>query len=275
MNRAENAVDLLIQKMKKEKLLANTPEKAEYVIIIGDRIEQFDFAVEQFRKNKKLIHLWAGELGRCNDEDDIYRQFITLASSIQLCTSPEAKHRVEMLCGAIDKKPNAYVVGSLWYETLGDIDETDVPDEQYILVLYNPPTRRPNATIKSELVEISNLLSWYEYVETPPVKKFIWIEPNGDKKSYLVKEFVENLIFYKKMDIEFCSTIDRNAFLGLIKNTHGFVTNSSCASSEAIYLIPRCKIQHIGVRNASRESKTADMGIKNASDNIMKILRDI
>ena len=259
-NRAESAIDHLKTKMQNEGLWTCNAEDADYIIIAGDRIEMFDFAVEMFRKNKRLIHLWAGELSRCNDEDEIYRSTITLMSDLLLCTNHHAKKRVERLCRAVDKKPNAHVVGSLWYENL-KMDETNIPDESYILILYNPPTRRLKEIVLEELLFIREFLNIKEMNEG--IKRHLWIEPNGDKNSKLLESYTNT------------PNLDRERFLGLLKNCRYFVSNSSCVYSEARFLLSNDQIIHVGERNRNRESKTSKMDIPNASDNIIKILKSL
>jgi UDP-N-acetylglucosamine 2-epimerase len=259
-NRAESAIDGLKTKMQAEDMITENIDNAGYIIISGDRIEMFDFALKMFRKNKEIIHLWAGELSRCNDEDEVYRSTITLMSSLQLCNTPEAKKRVEKLCKAVDKKPNAYVVGSLWYDNLS-IETAFYPNEPYALILYNPPTRRSKEFIQGEILSIKKIIE--EKMSSGEIKGYWWIEPNGDKNSELLKEHTNT------------PNLKRERFLGFLKNCRYFISNSSCVYSEAPFLLDKQKIIHIGKRNENRESKTSKMDIPHASDNIIKILKSL
>ena len=97
-NRAsDGAISLLVKKMKKEKMWTDNYKTADYILAVGDRKETFDFVLERFKENKKIIHLWAGEISQ-GTHDEFYRHSITMMSCMQLCTNPEAKNRVLQLC---------------------------------------------------------------------------------------------------------------------------------------------------------------------------------
>lgn len=251
-NRAsDGAISLLLKKMQKEGMLAEDHKKSEFILAVGDRIETFDFVLERFRENKRIIHLWAGEISQ-GTHDEVYRHAMTIMSEMQLCTNNEAKDRVVSLCKAIDKKPDAYVVGNLMLDNMV-IDKSKVPREKYDLVLYNPPTELSKTEIEEEIGQIRSILG----------KKYIWIEPNGDSGSELIKKYVTDHNF------------PRNEFLGLISCCDRFITNSSCMYYEAPFLIKKEQIIPIGKRNINRESKHSDMCIRNASDNIIEIFRGL
>ena len=69
-------------------------------------------------------------------------------------------------------------------------------------------------------------------------------------------------------------SLPRDQFLGLLKNCAKFKTNSSCEYYEAPIFLKAEQIVHLGSRNESRNSKTADMAIKNATANIIKALEE-
>jgi len=141
-----------------------------------------------------------------------------------------------------------------------EIDETLVPKGNYDLVLYNPPTRGTVELVKQELTGIMEELA-KSTLNKNRKYSHVWIEPNGDKYSDVVNEMVT------------LKTVPRPQFLGLLKNCNKFITNSSCAYYEAPFLIDKDKIIHIGARNVNRNSKFANMSIKNANENIMKLFR--
>ena len=111
-NRASNgAISKLVDKMKKENMLADFPDEADYILAVGDRIETYDFVLKQFRLGKKIIHLWAGE-STTNTQDDVYRHSMTLMSCIQLCTNDESKEIVKNLCKSVGKMYFAFTIGN-------------------------------------------------------------------------------------------------------------------------------------------------------------------
>jgi len=253
-NRAsDGALEKLVKKMKRKKIWTDDENEANYILACGDRTETFTFVLKMFRINKKIIHLWAGELTHAEDEDEVYRSTMTLMSELQLCNNEKAKDRVVRLCEAVDKQPNAHVVGNVMLDSL-KIDESKIPEGDYDLVLYNPPTRKSRQDIFNEINQIKKLITDIPYM---------WIAPNGDRGSEFVMPYVTT------------NTLPRPMFLGALKNCRRFISNSSCMWSEAQFLLKPEQIIPIGVRNSNRESREADMSIKNASDNIIKILEKL
>ena len=251
-NRAsDGAISLLLKKMEEKNILTFNHKKADFILAVGDRKETFDFVLKMFQKNKRIIHLWAGEISQ-GTHDEVYRHAITLMSKIQLCTNHQAKERVVKLCKSIEKKPKTYVIGNIMLDNLR-VSERKVPKESYDLILYNPPTSLSKKEILKELKYIKKLLT----------KKYVWIEPNGDPGSELIEPYVTN------------KNMSRPDFLGLMKNCNKFITNSSCMYYEAPFLLKEKQIIAIGKRNIDRESKNADMTIKDASDNVIKIMEEL
>ena len=255
-NRAtDGALSKLINKLKEKNMYVNDYKEADFIIAIADRVETFDFIVKRFKENRRIIHLWAGEKSCWATHDDVWRHSMTLMSELQLCTNSEAKERVEDLCFVVDKKPNAFVVGNVYLDSM-EFDNRRVPKFPYNLVLYNPPTRFTVKEVEEELKDIKNILKKDDIYH-------IWIEPNGDLYSTSVMKYVTHF------------TLPRPEFLGLMKNCKKFITNSSCQYFEGRHLLKPKQIISIGRRNIERESKYTDMTIPNASDNIIKILEEL
>ena len=253
-NRASNgAISKLVQKMKDEGFWTNDYKEADYILAVGDRIETFDFVLERFRENKKIIHLWAGEQANWETHDDVYRTGMTLMSCMQLCTNDKAKARVKKICKSVNKQYVAVTVGNVMLDNF-EIDESASPNRKYDLISYNPPSLLSRDEIFEELKQIEKTIKFIDY---------IWIEPNGDDHSDIILSYT-NL-----------KNLSRSKFLGLLKNCDRFITNSSCQYFEAPFLIKPGQIIPIGKRNSDRESKYADMTIPNASENIMKIFRSL
>jgi UDP-N-acetylglucosamine 2-epimerase len=256
-NRASNgAISKLKNKMIKEELYTDDYKTADYILAVGDRKETFDFVLERYRENKKIIHLWAGE-SNTGIHDDVYRHAITLMSNVQLCTNDESKKVVKNLCKAVGKRYLTFTIGNIMLDNL-KLDGSDIPKEHYILVLFNP--EKTTKQTENELVEINEHIHVYTEV-IGNIKHVIWIEPNGDNYSEVIEEYVNT------------KNLPREKFLGLLKNCKIFITNSSCQYYEAPYLIDKSKIISIGNRNKERNSKYSNMSILNASDNVIKVLR--
>ena len=251
-NRAsDGAISKLVTRMRKDDIYTSNVNEADYVLAVGDRSETYDFVLKQFRENKPIIHLWAGEISQ-GTHDEVYRHSMTLMSMMQLCTNLEAKIRVIKLLDSIERKPNVHIIGNVMLDNL-EVDESLVPTYAYELVLYNPTTTSSITDVKNDLIDIKTRLS----------NNYFWIEPNGDKYSEIIKPHVTH------------KTLSRPKFLGLLKNCHKFITNSSCQYYEAPFVMTDGEIIHIGERNKERESKHADMSIPNATDNIIKVLKSV
>lgn len=250
-NRAsDGAISKLVQKMKEEGFYTDNYNDADYILACADRKETFDFILERFRENKKIIHLWAGEISQ-GTHDEVYRHSITLMSDIQLCTNDTAKERVKELCKSVNKKYIVFTVGNIMLDNL-EIKEPKY-DAEYNLILYNPTTLYDETTVEQDIDQIKKFL-----IDSNITKHF-WIEPNGDRYSELITYDTPSL--------------PREEFLGLLKNCKYFITNSSCQFYEAPFLIKPEQIIPIGKRNENRESKYGDMTIKNASDRIINIFK--
>lgn len=242
--------------MKEEGIYTDEYEDADYVLVPGDREETYEVALRAFKDNKRIIHLWAGDVtSSWETHNDVYRHSITLMSAIQLCTNDTAKERVKSLCKSVNKIYMTTTVGNVMLDNI-ELDESIVPTDDYNLILYNPPTTLSRDKIYEEINQISGIISKDNIHD-------IWIEPNGDKSSDIVFPFQNQ------------KSLPRKQFLGLMKRCNKFITNSSCQYYEAPSLLKPEQIISIGKRNSDRESKESDMTIPNASENIMKVLRSL
>jgi len=251
-NRAsDGAIESLKRRLIEKKMYTDNASEATHILAVGDRSETFDFVLSWYRKNKPIIHLWAGEVASWSTHDDVYRHAMTLMSEIQFCTNKEAMNVVTDLCWNVSKEPNAHVIGNLMLDDLEIDKEFKLPETEYNLVLYNPPSRMSDAEINEEIESIHKIVDGTEY---------IWIEPNGDKGSELLQGHFTH------------SNFQRGEFLALLKNCRRFITNSSCQYYEAPFLINKSQIVSIGKRNSDRNSKDSEMGEKGAVNKIIDIL---
>ena len=249
-NRASTGLLIKLQSaMKKMDMLTNNYVLADYILAVGDRIETFDFCLQIFRENKKVIHLWAGEISQ-GTHDEVYRHSLTMMSMMQLCTDKKSFKRVKMLCKAIDKKPNAFIIGNMALDDMETFENSR--EHKYNLVLYNPPTNYSREEVQKENAELEQSLI-NEGID------YLWIEPNGDANSDVIKYNIKNQ--------------DRKTFLTLMKYCEKFYTNSSCATYEAPFLLKLEQIIHVGERNKNREQ--GDIKIGNSTEKIIKIFEGL
>ena len=265
-HRATNgAIEELKKLLEKKKLYTGFIKEADIVIAVSDREETFNRCLNAYRRNQYIVHLCAGEVGCWTTCDDVYRHSITLMSDIQLCFNDFDRFTVETLCNCIGKSANAHVIGNFRLDNL-DTDESIIPDEEYDLVLYNPPSRLSDDSIRKEVSDILKQLDKYT----------IWIEPNGDRGSDLIGNLVKHYIIDRREpEIDWTPTMVRPQFLGLVKNCTRFLTNSSCQFTEAQFLMDKENIIQIGRRNSERNARYTDQSkVCNANDILDIILRE-
>ncbi len=252
-NRASNnALECLKFELDRENLLTDNEEEADIFLACGDRIETFDYTLKQFRNNKKIIHLWAGITGTIS-HDEVYRHSISLMSSIQLCEDEHSLKVIEDLFRAVGRTPNAHLVGNIYTDSI-IIDESNIPEEPFKVVLYNPDTTKNNEEQLKEIELIKNKIKGYKY---------FWIEPNGDKGSENITPYVNN------------KTLDRRVFFGLLKYCDEFITNSSCQHCEAPLVMDKNKIFNIGNRNDNRSTKVQEETYGLVSRKIIRLLEGL
>ncbi len=251
-NRASNgAVSKLCAALRSNNMEAHVVhDKWDYILACGDRKETFEFCLKHYGKIP-IIHLWAGEISQ-GTHDEIYRWAITQMSVMQLCTNEDAAYRVKLFFKKVFGRPatNVHVVGNVMLDNM--------PSLEYDVVLYNPPTHGSLVASVNEIIERE-----CDKIGTMLDKTYFWIPPNGDAGSSDIDRFVNT------------PGLSRPQFLALVKNCRKFISNSSCIDYEAKHIIKPEQIIRIGERNKERSSKVEDMGIKNATRNIMQLLKEL
>jgi GDP/UDP-N,N'-diacetylbacillosamine 2-epimerase (hydrolysing) len=246
---SNGAIETLLKELNKNGMITNSLEEARYVLAVGDRIETYNFVLQQYVNGKHIIHLWAGEASQ-GTYDEVFRHSMTLMSDIQLCTNKAASKVVKKICDTVGKKPNAVVVGNIMADNL-DVDESILDDklckDSFDLILYNPCLE----TMSEDMKEINDEIILDE-------KPYIWILPNMDRGA-------------EKITQANTPTLPRPKFLALLKNCHKFITNSSSAYYEAPFFLTEDQIIKVGLRNKNRNSKSG-MEKKNATKKIIKAI---
>lgn len=247
-SRASNgAIEPLVDALIRRNILTDNVEDANYVLAVGDRVETFNFVLQQWMNGKNIIHLWAGEVSQ-GTFDEVFRHSITMMSDLQFCTNTMAKHVTDRLLTNIGRKPNSHVIGNIMADNLKTDDSVfneTIKKGEYLLVLYNPCQE----TIHQDLKDINDEIILAE-------KPYVWIAPNQDKGyQYVTQANTPNL--------------PRAKFLALLKNCHKFISNSSCTYYEAPLFLKQEQIIKVGLRNKNRNS-TKGMTKKYATKKVIK-----
>ena len=242
----------------------------------ADRVEMCGATAAAFHNKVKIAHYQAGVV---NDPittfDDVDRHVITLWSDIQFVENNEAEDMVYILKlaqkgfdterdhGSYNPYMKIFNVGCTHLDDLS-VDESKVPingyagyRDPYDLILINYPPLSPTGKTP---MEIGKRLTESIIKEFVPNRKKIWIGGNPD--GYFKFE-CENSIYYDHLP--------RPQFLGLLKNCQRFITNSSCAITEAPYFLKPEQIVMVGDRNRNRPAVECKPG---GSDRIVAILKD-
>jgi len=221
-----------------------------------DRCEMIFPTLAAYHLNIPVISLQSGDISS-GTFDDIHRHAIALYSDIHLCVGPKSAERTRELLRLAGKEvEHVYDIGCFSLDDL-KVDESLVPPNPYLLVLYNPPTRFPEL-IPQELEEIENMLH----------DPAIWVAPNNDIGSDSIIARVKKL--EKMGNVKFLQNLPRQQFLGLLKNASKFISNSSCLFFEAPHFFNPEQIVHIGIRNRGREPVELKTG---GSDRIVEVLK--
>lgn len=241
-----------------EIFIKNNPA-IDAIIIPSDRVEHLPVVIAAFHKNIPIIQLYAGDISS-GTFDDYNRYVYSVYASVVFCDTEEAAKRVRPLFAIIKKDPtHIYVSGMTHFDDI-KIDESEVPKFDYNIVLYNPITRdkNPEERTNKELREIQKLLNQMHT---------FWFAPNEDPGRNYIIEFAKNL-----NNVTYLDRIERNKFLGLLKNCSYFISNSSLIYYEAKKFLKEEQIIEIGERNKIREEVPITTG---GSDTIIKILEGI
>jgi len=229
--------------------------RPDLVITPFDRIEQIFVALAARTLNLKVAQIHAGDISREGCWDDQVRHMISLCCDYLFCNGEESAERARELVRLTGSQAKVFEVGSTAFDDI-EVDTSLCPDGEFDLVVYHPPTKRPDL-IESELDEIESMLD----------KPTIWVGPSGDPGSDLVVARAKRL--EREGRVEFHQNLPRPKFLGLLKRCARAIGNSSAFFCELPHFGKRHV--HIGVRNSGRGAVRIKTG---GSDRIAEILRE-
>lgn len=226
----------------------------DLVITPFDRKSQIFAALAAKMLNLRVAQIHAGDISLEGTWDDSIRHQISLNCDYLFCNGEESAERARKLIKLTGGSTKVFEVGSTAFDYI-EVDISACSDGKFDLVIYHPPTKRPDL-IESELDEIESLLD----------KPTIWIGPSGDPSSDQIIARAKKL--EKEGKIKFYQNLPRPKFLGLLKECTRPIGNSSSFLLELPYFGK--KHIHIGVRNRGRETVKIKTG---GSDRIAEILR--
>lgn len=228
--------------------------KPDLVITPFDRKEQIFVALAARMLNLKVAQIHAGDISREGAWDDQVRHMISLCCDYLFCNGGESAERARELVKLTGGSAKIFEVGSTAFDDI-EVDTSSRPSEKFDLVIYHPPTKRPDL-IEKELDEIESMLD----------KPTVWVGPSGDPGSDQIIARARKLEGEDK--IRFYKNLPRPKFLGLLKECTRAIGNSSAFFCELPFFDK--KHVHIGIRNKGRKAVKIRAG---GSDRIAEILR--
>jgi len=240
----------------------------DFILAVGDRPEQMGGVLAAFHNKIYVGHLYAGDHNTISNGitvfDDIHRHAISLYSNMQFCSCEESKVNVKFLMSSIGLTPNAHNVGATHFDgiDLEKIRELRKSIHDYILILINSETSgNDDKLIKDAISEA------LEYKDTHDFKI---LDGNGDSATIALK-IHHGLNQYHTSVI---GNVDHEHFLSLIMNCDKFITNSSCVTYEAPFLMNVNDIIKIGDRNKNRTVIPMSSHSGNASKKVACLIKD-
>lgn len=213
---------------------SNYKEVFDYVLCLGDRFEMAAAVASGIPFNLRFVHFHGGEttLGAI---DNIYRHFITLASTIHLVSTDQFKKRVTEITGSDGR--NCFVVGSLSLANLRDAKILKPLEfkqkwnidliEKFILVTVHPETvaAEKNLQFADELFKILEYLSkeW----------QIVITMPNADTDGTLFREMFHRLKNQHSNKIHLIENFGTVSYFTCLKYADFLLGNTSSGIIEA------------------------------------------
>lgn len=260
-NLKDQNTSLLISNIIHKTSILFKRKKIDAAIILGDRYEMFAFAVTCMNFKIPIIHLGGGSI-TLGSQDDIYRNSISLMSSLHLV---ETKHHKKNL-NLNGIKKNINIIGAPALENLKKIQNKQIKSniDKYIdknkiniIVCFHPETNQ------SKLYNIKNLKVMIKFLNKIN-QNIIFTYPNADE-GYLdfIKIINRNL---RKKNSHIIQSFGIKLYHELLSCSDLLVGNSSSGIIESCSF----NIPFINLGNRQK-GRFAPMNVINSSFNINKI----
>lgn len=245
--------------------------KPDWVVLAGDRGETFMASVIAAYMNLPIAHIQAGELS--GNIDGQARHAMGKFAHLHFASNKDAERRLIKLG---EEKFRIFNVGAPQLDDMYDSKKLEISKkklmdrndkifkEKYALCVYHPVIEEFNRTKKDYQI-FHNFLKKY-------VSKRIWISPNSDTGSSIVKDQFDKL--RDTNDIIF-ENLPRFEYLNILKNCEFIIGNSSSGIIESATFKKPCI--NIGRRQNKRFCGTNVIHVKMINEKKMlkalKIIR--
>ena len=210
----------------------NNIGKYDYIILIGDRKEVAEMAIEAVYYQIPIIHIGGGEVSE-GSYDEIYRRMITQAARYHFVITDKCKGRLERM-GICSK--NIHVVGSPRIDYIHHYKlETINYEKPTALVIYHPETANEDTGQKAKI--------FYKALEEYEGLNYIVIHPNEDRGADAIKKEISHFIIRKRSGVEVHRELPLNEYLAILNSVDLMIGNSSAGIMET----PTFKIPFVNV----------------------------
>ena len=194
--------------------------KPDWIVIAGDRGEQFMSAIAGAYSYIPVAHIQAGE--RSGNIDGVVRHAIAKISHIHFAANDDASRRLRNLG---EERFRIFNVGA---PQLDEIYNKQISYKysknkgNFFLVVFHPVTEEYNNNEKYINIICKSLNTFKN--------KKVWILPNNDAGNSIIKKKIVEL---RRSDIEIYENLTRSEYLGLLKKSELIIGNSSSGLIEA------------------------------------------
>ena len=231
-------------------------DKPDYIILIGDRKEVAEKAIEAVYNQTPIIHIGGGEVSQ-GSYDDIYRDMITASAKYHFVISDKCAER--LIDKGIDKH-KIFVVGSPRVDYVKHIEIKPIKRKAITgLVIYHPETKEFN---------LINVYKFFGILKELGTIKFIVLPPNKDNYSVEVQKVIRDL---SSGNIECIDEMDQEKYIETLASVDFMIGNSSAGIMEtSIFKLPNICV---GSRQDGRDkyNNTIDVGYN--EDEIMLAIK--
>lgn len=227
-------------------------EKPDFLFVVGDREESIATAIVGNYMNVLVAHLGGGDPVFGNADDPI-RMAVSKLSHIHFVTSKQygnnlKEHLMEddfrVVFSGNPALANILNTPSKSLQEISEFLNFDISNGKYIVLIKHPLSSEE----KDAYEQMKTALEALEFFSKKYDYKVVASYPNTDPGSYDILRAIEE--FESKDFIKFNSTIPRDYFINLIRNTKVLAGNSSMGILEApFYKLP---VVNIGNRQQGR-----------------------
>ena len=239
--------------------------KPDWIILAGDRSETLAACVSAAYSNVPIAHIQAGELS--GNIDGQARHAIGKFAHIHFASNSDAVKRLEKLG---EQKFRIKNVGAPQLDDIKNIKNNDkkkiffelgISDiKNYFLIVLHPVTEEVHKTVKHFKI-FNNCLEKFDFPK-------IWILPNSDPGSYLLKNEILN---NKNKNTFIFDNLERDIYLQILKNSKVIIGNSSSGVIESTFL--KKPAIDIGRRQNKRLKAKNVICVDNFNEKKIKLLK--